>query len=47
MNLYQHAKNEAVSSLCSGEINEIVENPGISLAKSILAYISETRFFQI
>ena len=36
MNLYQNAKNEAISSICFGEIVDLK----IWLAESILAYIS-------
>ena len=38
VNLYQHAKNEVVSSICSGEI---VDLKILRFAESILAYISE------
>ena len=43
VNLYQHAKNYTVSSICVGEMVDF--NPGIWLAETILAYISGTRFF--
>ena len=39
--MYQQDKNEAVSSICSGET---LENPEIWLAENILAYISGERF---
>ena len=44
VNLYQHTKNEAVSSICFREIYWF-KNPAILLAESILVYISGTKFF--
>ena len=43
MNLYQHAKNQAIS-LIFLEI-WLIKNPTISLAENILAHISEARIF--
>ena len=37
VNLYQHAKNEALSSIFSGE--KLLKNPAFWLAESILSYI--------
>ena len=42
VNLYQHTKNQAISSIRSGDRNK---NSAISLAENILAHISEAKIF--
>ena len=43
-NLHQHAKNQAFSSFCSGDIANL-KNTAFWLVKSILAHIPGTKFF--